>query len=273
MKKLMALVAVLGLSTGLAACGNDDSTSDSADTSATVTISGSSSVNALMETLEPAFEAENSTIDLKVSASGSSDGIKAAQEGTVDIGMSSRDLKTEEKSGLTEQVIALDGIALITNADNPVQDLTVDQVAKIYTGEITNWSEVGGPDLAIAVVARESASGTRGAFEEIVGIKDQMTTNAKEFNGTGGVKAEVAQNPNAIGYISLGSVDDTVKALAIEGAEASAENVGNGTYLIARPFILVYQEDTLSDAAQKFLDWTTTPEAQELVAEDFISVN
>lgn len=272
MKKLLALVAILGLSTGLAACGND-SAGGEASTPATVTFSGSSSVNALMETLEPAFETENDTIDLKVSASGSSDGIKAAKEGSVDFGMSSRDLKTEEKSGVTEQVIALDGIALITNSNNPVQDLTIEQVAKIYTGEITNWSEVGGEDLPIAVVARESASGTRGAFEEIIGIKDQMTTNAKEFNGTGGVKAEVAQNPNAIGYISLGSVDDTIKALAIEGAEATAENVGNGTYLIARPFILVYQEDNLSEAAQQFLDWTTTPEAQELVAEDFISVN
>ncbi|MGL5914735.1 MAG: phosphate ABC transporter substrate-binding protein, partial [Culicoidibacterales bacterium] len=241
--------------------------------SAAVTISGSSSVNALMEELEPVFESSNEMIDLKVSASGSSDGIKAAKEGTSEFGMSSRDLKPEEKSGVNETVIALDGIAVVTNSENPVTDLSIDQIAKIYTGEITNWSEVGGADLPISVVARESASGTRGAFEELLGIEDEMTTSATEFNGTGGVKSEIAQNPNAIGYISLGSVDDTINALSVDGVEASSEKVQSGEYLIARPFILAYQEAELTDAAKTFLEWTLTEEAQEIIAEKFISVN
>lgn len=269
MKKIMGIFAMAVLSVGLVACGG--TTSETTPTN--VTISGSSSVNVLLEELEPAFELTNDMIDLKVSASGSSDGITAAQQGTVDFGMSSRDLKPEEKSGVNEKVIALDGIALITNANNPVTDLSLDQIAKIYTGEFTNWSEVGGPDLAIAVIARESASGTRGAFEEIFGIKDQMTTNAKEFNGTGGVKSEVAQNPNAIGYISLGSVDDTIQAVDVDGVDATEANVQNGTYLIARPFILVYKEANLSTAAKEFLDWTLSSEGQAIVAEHFVAVN
>ncbi|MGL5382717.1 MAG: phosphate ABC transporter substrate-binding protein [Culicoidibacterales bacterium] len=270
MKKIMGILAMAVLSVSLVACGG--STTDSS-TPTTVTISGSSSVNALMEELEPAFEAANDMIDLKVSASGSSDGIKAAKEGTSEFGMSSRDLKAEEKSGVNETVIALDGIAVITNSANPVADLSLEQIAQIYKGEITNWSEVGGEDLPIAVVARESASGTRGAFEELLGIEDEMTASATEFNGTGGVKSEVAQNPNAIGYISLGSVDDTIKAVSVDGVEASAEKVQAGEYLIARPFILVYKDAELTDAAKTFLEWTLSEEAQEIVGEGFISVN
>ncbi|MGL5296354.1 MAG: phosphate ABC transporter substrate-binding protein [Culicoidibacterales bacterium] len=270
MKKIMGILAMAVLSVGLVACGGS---SDSAEPT-TVTFSGSSSVNILMEDMEPAFEETNETIDLKVSASGSSDGIKAAQEGTVDFGMSSRDLKAEEKSGVNEETIALDGIAVVVNPNNPVQDLTLEQIASIYRGEITNWNEVGGEDLPISVVARESASGTRGAFEEILGIKDEMTTSATEFNGTGGVKSEIAQNPNAIGYISLGGLDDTVKSVSVDGAEATVEAIQAGEYAIARPFILIYQEDTLTDSAKTFLDWALSTEGQEIVAEaGFISVN
>lgn len=266
MKKVIGIVTMLVLAMSLSACGS------SSDGKERVSISGSSSVNVLMEELEPVFEAKYETIDLKISASGSSDGIKAAKEGTVNFGMSSRSLTPEEKSGVDETIIAMDGIGVIVNSQNPVSDLTIEQIAKIYTGEITNWSEVGGANLPIAVVARESASGTRGAFEEILGIKDQMTTDAKEFNGTGGVKSEVSQNPNAIGYISLGSIDETIKGLKIEGVDATEENIKNDSYAIARPFILIFKEDSLTEASQTFLDWVLSAEGQEVVAEDFVSV-
>lgn len=266
MKKVIGIATMVVLAISLSACGSSSSGKER------VMISGSSSVNVLMEELEPVFEAKYETIDLKISASGSSDGIKAAKEGTVDFGMSSRSLTPEEKSGVDETIIAMDGISVIVNPSNPVNDLTIEQIAQIYKGEITNWSEVGGADLPIAVVSRESASGTRGAFEEILGIKDQMTTDAKEFNGTGGVKSEVSQNPNAIGYISIGAIDETVQPMKVDGIEASEENIKNESYAIARPFILIYEENSLTDASQTFLDWVMSAEGQEVVAEDFVSV-
>ena len=266
MKKVIGVATMCVLAMSLSACGSSNDGKDR------VMISGSSSVNVLMEELEPVFEAKYENIDLKISASGSSDGIKAAKEGTVNFGMSSRSLTPEEKSGVDESIIAMDGIGVIVNANNPVTDLTIEQIAKIYTGEVTNWSELGGADLPIAVVARESASGTRGAFEEILGIKDQMTTDAKEFNGTGGVKSEVSQNPNAIGYISLGSIDETIKALKVEGIEASEANIQNDSYAIARPFILIYEENSLTQSSQTFLEWVLGPEGQAVVAEEFVSV-
>lgn len=194
-----------------------------------ITINGSTSVNEVMESkkekmgLVEAYQQVNPDVKVKVSPTGSSDGIKAASIKTADIGMTSRNLNPEEKVGLTETVIALDGIALIVHPDNPVTDLTTQQLSDIYLGKITNWSEVGGEDLEISVVARESGSGTRGAFEELLGIKDKMVDNATQFNGTGAIKAEVAQNKHAIGYISEGAIDDTIKPLKVNGIEPTVE--------------------------------------------------
>lgn len=245
-----------------------------------ITINGSTSVNEIMESkkdkmgIVEAYQAAMPDIRLRVSPTGSSDGIKAAIEGTADIGMTSRKLNPEEKVGLTETVVAIDGIALVVHPSNPVQNLTRAQLRDIYTGKITNWSEVGGSDIEISVVARESGSGTRGAFEELLGIKDKMVDSATQFNGTGAIKAEVSQNVHAIGYISEGAIDSSVKPLDIEGYAPTVENIRAGSYLIKRKFIFIYNEDTLSKQAQEFIDWVLSKDGQSVVEKKgFIAVN
>lgn len=188
-------------------------------------------------------------------------------EGRCDIGLSSRSLKEEEKSqGLQETVLAYDGIAIIVNPENPVTDLSLDQIAKIYTGEITNWKEVGGNDAEIVLIGREAGSGTRDGFESITGTEEACKYR-QELTSTGDVIATVSQNPDAIGYASLAALKDTVKAVSVDGVTASEATVKDGTYKVQRPFVLVTKEGTeLSDTAQKFFDYATSADAAEVIS-------
>ena len=198
---------------------------------------------------------------------GSGSGITAVSEGRCDIGLSSRALKDDEKkSGLKETILALDGIAIIVNPSNSVEDLTTEQIAKIYTGEITNWSEVGGANGEIVLIGREAGSGTRDGFESITDTKDKCKYR-QELTSTGDVITTVSQNPNAIGYASLAAVKDSVKALKVNGVAPTEDTVKDSTYVVQRPFVLVTKDGTqLSDTAQAFFDYVTSPDAASIIA-------
>lgn len=238
-----------------------------------VNIAGSTSVQPLAEELAQAFEEGNSKIKVDVAGGGSSAGVKAAQDKTANIGTSSRELKEEEKaSGLVETLIAKDGIAVIVSTKNQINDLTLEQIKKIYTGEIRNWKEIGGKNARITVVNRDEASGTRGAFQEIVlGNEGKFVSDAVIQSTTGAVRTTVAQDENAIGYISLGSLDTSIKAVKVEGVNASEANVLNGSYKISRPFLFL-TKGAPDTAAQTFIDFVLSTEGQEIVAEEFIPV-
>lgn len=271
---ILAASALLALT--LAGCGNDTTTDTASDTtedtsastlSGSVATNGSTSMEEVMGVLTEQFTNDNPDVSVTYDPTGSGTGIEAAANGTADIGLSSRALTDEEvASGLVGTEVALDGIAVIVNANSPVADLTVEQIAQIFTGEITNWSELGGADAEIAVFGREAGSGTRGAFEEIVGVEDACTyTN--EYSSTGDVIGNVASNPNGIGYASLSAVDDTVKAVAVNGVTPSEDTVKDGSYEIQRPFVMVTKEGTqLSEAAQAFLDFAMSADAAEIIA-------
>lgn len=239
----------------------------SAAQSKTVSTDGSTSMEEVIGILGEAFMEMNKGITFTYNPTGSGSGITAVQEGRCDIGLSSRSLKQEEKdAGLTETVLAYDGIAIIVYPENPVADLTLEQIAAIYTGEITNWSDVGGNDAEIVLIGREAGSGTRDGFETITGTEDACKYR-QELTSTGDVITTVASNPNAIGYASLASVNDSVKALSVGGIVPSEETVKDGSYVIQRPFVLVTKTDgELSDAAQKFFDFATSDEAVEFIA-------
>ncbi|MDR2494312.1 MAG: phosphate ABC transporter substrate-binding protein, partial [Spirochaetaceae bacterium] len=230
----------------------------------TIEIAGSTSVAPLMEMLAESYLKSNAGVKININGTGSSDGIKAASSGTSELGMSSRELSPSEKGlGLTERVIAVDGIAVAVHLRNPVTDLTVEQIRGIYAGEITRWEEItSGKTGRIAIVSREPGSGTRGAFEELVGLKDKLALGAVEFDGSGAVKAEISRNPDAIGYLSLGSMDSSIRAVSVGGAEATALNVRNGSYLMARPFIVLSAKSIRPESA-RFLEWILTPAGQE----------
>ena len=232
----------------------------------TVATDGSTSMEKVIGALGESFMEANSGVNFTYNPTGSGTGITAVSEGRCDIGLSSRSLKDDEKaSGLVETVLAYDGIAVIVNPANGVEDLSLEQIAKIYTGEITNWSEVGGSDAEIVLIGREAGSGTRSGFEEIVDVKDKCLYR-QELTSTGDVIAAVSQNPDAIGYASLASVKDTVKALKVAGVAPSEETVKDGTYLIQRPFVLVTKEGvTLSPVAQAFFDYATGGEANDII--------
>ena len=217
--------------------------------------------------LGEAFTSENSGVNFTYNPTGSGTGITAISEGRCDIGLSSRSLKDEEKAkGLEETVLALDGIAMIVNPANEISDLTVDQIAKIYTGEITNWKDVGGKDAEIVIIGREAGSGTRDGFESITKTAEKCQYR-QELTSTGDVITTVSQNPDAIGYASLASVKNTVKALNVDGVTPTEETVKNGSYKIQRPFVLVTKSGvTLSDAAQAFFDYATSAKASEIIA-------
>ncbi len=234
--------------------------------SASVSTDGSTSMENVIGTLGEAFKKENSDITFTYNPTGSGSGIKAVQEGRCDIGLSSRYLKEEEKaSGLTETILAYDGIAIIVNPQNPVSDLSIAQIAAIYTGEIKNWKEVSGNDADIVLIGREAGSGTRDGFESITDTKGKCAYR-QELTATGDVITTVASNPNAIGYASLASVKDSVKALSVDGVAPNAGTVKDGSYPVQRPFVLVTKTGTaLSDAAQKFFDFATSEEAEELI--------
>ncbi|UUM33099.1 phosphate ABC transporter substrate-binding protein [Vibrio japonicus] len=249
----------------------------------TISAVGSSSVTPLMEVFSETYMKKNPEVFIEVQGPGSSAGVKAAKNGSANLGMSSRNLKDSEKEPtLIEEAVARDGIAVVVNPKNDLKGLTADQVSAIYKGEITNWKDVGGADKPIVAVTRDTASGTRGAFEDIMSLKMEVSgkkvsaisQRAQVANGNGALKTMVASNPYAIGYISLGTVDNTVHALAIDGVEAKVDNVKNGSYKVARPFLVLYKKGEPSAETQKFLDWMLTDEAQAIVASHgYITVN
>ena len=276
MKRVICTVLCLVLAVSLAACGQKANNAPSVDTKApaaaeklsgTVSTDGSTSMEKVIGALGEAFMEANKGVTFTYNPTGSTSGIQAVQEGRCDIGLSSRALKDEEKAaGLTETVLAYDGIAVIVNPANEVDDLTIAQIADIYTGKITNWSEVGGADAEIVLIGREAGSGTRGGFEEIVEVKDACQYR-QELSSTGDVITAVSQNPGAIGYASLASVKDTVKAVKVDGVTPSEETVKDGTYAIQRPFVLATKTDAkLNDAAQAFFDYVTSTDANEIIA-------
>lgn len=237
--------------------------------SVTISISGSTSVGPLMEKIQEAYEAENSNVTLEIQQPGSGTGIKNAIEGVVEIGMSSRELKNDEEGSVDATVIAYDGIALMVNPNNPVKDITLEQVKEIYTGKITNWKDLGGNDAPIVVVSREEGSGTRDAFQEIVGYKsEELVKDATISDGSGAVKATVVGNENAIGFASFEYVDDSVAALKVGGAEPDAENVKAGSYKISRPFLLLTKEDTLTEDGKALIEYIKSDAGQEIVTEN-----
>lgn len=277
MKKFLtlALTAVMALSL-LTACGskNDnsaDTNTDGSNTettlSGTVSTDGSTSMEKVINSLGESFMAMNKDVKFTYNPTGSGSGIQAVGEGRCDIGLSSRALKDDEKaSGLVETVVALDGIAIVVNPENPVSDLDIDTIAKIYTGEITNWKDVGGNDAEVVLIGREAASGTRDGFESITGTKDKCQYR-QELTSTGDVITAVSQNPDAIGYASLASIKDTVKALNVDGVTPSEATVKDGSYKVQRPFVLVTVDGkALSPAAQAFFDYATSSGAASIIA-------
>lgn len=282
-KILTGLIAagVLVASLGLAGCGgSDDSGSGDSGSAASgsVVIAGSTSVQPLSEAMSEVYMEENPDVTVEVQGGGSGQGIKSIEDGIADIGSLSREVGEDEKGSISEEyVIAKDGVAVIVNADVNVDDLSLEQIKGIYTGEITNWSEVGGDNAEITVVSREEGSGTRGAFTEITGVTvddvDNTTKDALVQPSTGAVKETVSTTPNSIGYVSLGSLDDSVKVLTVEGVEATSENVVSGDYKIQRPFVYVVGSE-VSETAQAFIDFAMSDEGQKIVEEnDFIPVN
>lgn len=257
---------------------NEDKNVVETKTGTKISIVGSTTIAEPMEKLVVAYKEAGSNDDIEVQGNGSSAGIKAAIDGTADIGMASRELSEEEKgSGLTETVIAYDGIAIVVNPANGVTGLTQDEVKGIFEGKITNWSTVGGTDQDIIVVTREAGSGTRGAFEEIVGLLDEskastIVDTALVSEGTGAVMATVASKEAAIGFISLGYIDETVKALDIDGVTPTTETVKAGEYKISRPLLLVSKPE-IKPEAQSIIDFIISDAGQEIISEKYISIN
>ncbi len=286
MKRIVSIALCLILALSLAACGQTaapaattapaasaapaateaPATTAAAKLSGTVATDGSTSMEKVIGALGEAFMEANPDTTFTYNPTGSGSGIQAVQEGRCDIGLSSRALKDAEKeAGLTETVLAYDGIAMIVNPANPVEDLSLEQIADIYTGKITNWSEVGGNDSQIVLIGREAGSGTRGGFEEIVGVVDACQYR-QELSSTGDVITTVAQNPDAIGYASLAAVKDTVKALKVAGVTPTEATVKDGTYTIQRPFVLATKtSEKLNDVAQAFFDYATSADVGEII--------
>lgn len=256
-KSIKFLAAALFICAALTGCSSQKET---------VATDGSTSMQKVIGVLGEAFETETG-ISVTYNPTGSGSGIKAAASGTCDIGLSSRKLKDEEKSqGLTETILAYDGIAIIVNPENPVEDLDIDTIAKIYTGEIANWSEIGGNDSEIVLIGREAGSGTRDGFESITRTSDKCKYR-QELTSTGDVITTVSQNPDAIGYASVASVKDTVKAVKVGGVEANEATIKDGSYVVQRPFVLVTKSgEKLSSAAQKFFDYITSEKARTAIS-------
>ncbi len=258
MKKIISLVLALALACVMGV---------SALAAGTVSTDGSTSMEKVIGALGEYFTENNKGVSFTYNPTGSGSGITAVLEGRCDIGLSSRALKDDEKAqGLTETVLAYDGIAIIVNPANKVDDLTLEQIAKIYTGEVTNWKDVGGEDAEIVLVGREAGSGTRDGFETITETKDACKYR-QELTSTGDVIATVSQNPNAIGYASLAAIKDTVKAVKVNGVVASEETVKDGSYVVQRPFVLVTKDGAaLSETAQAFFDFATSADAVEIIS-------
>ena len=289
--KLLALIGAGILAvTALVACGNSDaaantassaeastvaassevaSTETTADLSGSISMVGSTSMEKLANALSEAFMEEYPDVTVTAEFVGSGAGIEAVTNGTADIGNSSRSLKDEEKAaGVVENVVAIDGIAVCVDPANEVADLTKEQLTNIYNGTVTNWKEIGGADEPIIVIGREAGSGTRGAFEELVDLKDACKY-ANELDSTGAVIAKVASTPGAIGYASLDALDDSVKALSLEGVEATAENIKAGNYFLSRPFVMATKGEISeqNDLVQAWFDFVLGDEGQQIASE------
>ena len=258
MKKFICMILACMMALSLAACGGKENASVSTD--------GSTSMQKVINALGEAFM-EDTGANFTYNATGSGSGIKAVKDGTCDIGLSSRYLKDSEKAeGLKETILAIDGIAIIVHSDNTVADMTVDQISAIFKGEITNWSEVGGKDGEIVLIGREENSGTRDGFESITDTEGACKYR-QELTSNGAVLTAVAENPNAIGYVSLSSVKDTVKAISVGGVAPSEESIKDGSYAVQRPFVLVTREGiALSETAQAFFDYATSSAANEIIS-------
>lgn len=283
-KGLLGLLLMAAVILSFVGCGQTTETQPEADTqtqtettepetteslSGEVPVSGSTSVEKIGNAEGEEFMALNPEVTFSYEAIGSSAGIKNANEGITPIGAASRNLKEEEKAwGMTEVVIAYDGIAVVTHPSNTVADLSFEQIQAIYKGEITNWSEVGGADQNIVVVSREDGSGTRGAFEEILGFEGELTSDAMIAEGNGNVQTSVAGNEQAIDYVSLTSMDQSVKAVLVNGVEATVDNVLAETYKISRPFIMMYHEKNMTPVTKAYIDFILSEEGQVIVEEN-----
>ena len=279
MKKLLTVLLAVLMVLGLSACSNstanEENTNDANNEAETpaetlsgkLSLSGSTSMEKVCEALAETFMEEYPDVTVTVEYTGSGAGIESVTNKMVDIGNSSRALKdTEKEKGVVENVIAIDGIAVITNNSNEVENLTKEDLIKIYTGEIKNWKELGGKDENIVVLGREAGSGTRGAFEELLGIVDSCVY-AGEIDSTGGVKAKVASTEGTIGYVSLDVVDDTVKALKLDGVEATEANIKAGSYLLSRPFVMATNGEisAQNEIVQTWFDYIKSAEGQEVI--------
>ena len=268
-KKITIGILVLSIVVVISACSqsDEDKTGTNGNTY-TLSISGSTSVGPLAEKLADKY-VEINDIKIEVNQIGSSAGITNATSGVSEIGMSSRDLKEEEKAnGLNETIVAYDGIVVVTHPSNKVKDLTMEQVKQIFTGEVTNWKELGGDDMEIVVVSREDGSGSRDAFQEIVDYSSgELVRSAIIASGNGNIKTTVATNKHAVGFISFEYIDESISTVDINGVEATAENVLQQTYSLSRPFLFVYKEEHLSTEGQQFIDYILSPEGQIVVSE------
>ena len=294
MKKLLVLATAATMMTAaFTGCGSSsDGADNNADTSAdegtsnenlsgSLSLAGSTSMEKLCEALKESFMEKNPGVTVTVEYTGSGSGIESVTAGSVDIGDSSRALTDDEKANGVEEnilslvgsemcirdsIVAIDGIAVITDKDNSVTELTSDDLKKIYTGEISNWKDLGGKDEAIVAIGREAASGTRGAFEELLDVKDQCKY-AQELDSTGAVLAKVGSTPGAIGYVSLDVLDDTVTAMKIDGVEATEENIVAGKYLLSRPFVMATKGkiDEQNDIVKAWFDYVNSDEGQAVI--------
>lgn len=266
MKKTVALILMVVMAVSMAFATGSSEKGASGSAANSVSTDGSTSMEKVIGALGESFMQQHDSITFTYNPTGSGSGIKAVLEGRCDIGLSSRALKEEEKSqGLVGTVLAYDGIALIVNPKNPINELDVDTIAKMFKGEITNWKEVGGDDAGIVLIGREAGSGTRDGFESITKTVDACQYR-QELTSTGDVITTVSQNPYAIGYASLAAIKDSVKAIAVNGVKPSEETVKDGSYAIQRPFVLVTKQGVaLSNAAQMFFEYATSAEAAPII--------
>ena len=289
LRKLLAFGAAAVMAAGLAGCGSSstqettaaqtqaaaettaetsaEATEAAADLKGSISLAGSTSMEKLCEAMSESFMEKYPDINVTAEYTGSGAGIESLEAGSVDIGNSSRNLKDSElEGGAVENIVAIDGIAVIVDKDNTVTELTSDDLSKIYKGEFTNWSELGGNDEAIVVIGRENGSGTRSAFEELLGLEDACKY-AQELDSTGGVLAKVASTPGAIGYVSLDVVDDTVQAVSLDGAEASEESILAGNYLLSRPFVMATMGEISeqNELVKTWFDYIASEDGQAVI--------
>lgn len=271
LKLMVGALVVMMMGLSLTGCGGnkEDSGQGELEAQTTISISGSTSVGPLMLKVQEKYEAANEGVTLEIQENGSGAGIKDVINGVSEIGMSSRELKSEEASQVDATVIAHDGIALLVNPDNQVENITLEEIKDIYTGTITNWKELGGADAPIVVISREEGSGTRDAFQEIVDYKsEELIKDATIADGSGAVKTAVAGNENAIGFASFEYIDDSVSALNVNDVEATADNVKAGEYKLSRPFLLVTKKESLTEAGTALIDYVLSAEGQQIVKDN-----